>query len=124
MTTRPTYIGAQVARVEDDRLLSGAGRFVADSSGCPQLQRARSDEHPAVSFHHRTVRKRLVALDIGEPQTVRAVRLYIYPQPSLFCYTYTVIYITYFNNYNCSTNPKNIFNTKHFGYHKATFIII
>ena len=32
MTTRPTYIGAQVARVEDDRLLSGAGRFVADVS--------------------------------------------------------------------------------------------
>ena len=32
MTTRPTYIGAHVARVEDDRLLSGTGRFVADVS--------------------------------------------------------------------------------------------
>lgn len=30
MTSRPTYIGARVARVEDDRLLSGGARFVAD----------------------------------------------------------------------------------------------
>ena len=32
MTARPTYIGAHVARVEDDRLLSGRARFVADVS--------------------------------------------------------------------------------------------
>ncbi len=32
MTTRPTYIGARVARVEDDRLLAGRARFVADVS--------------------------------------------------------------------------------------------
>ena len=32
MTTRPTYIGAHVARVEDDRLLAGRARFVADVS--------------------------------------------------------------------------------------------
>ena len=36
-------------------------------SGCPQLQRARCDEHEAVSFHHRTVGKRLVALQIRYP---------------------------------------------------------
>jgi len=30
MTTRPTFIGAHVARVEDDRLLSGQARYVAD----------------------------------------------------------------------------------------------
>ena len=30
MTARPTHIGAQVARVEDDRLLSGGARFAAD----------------------------------------------------------------------------------------------
>ena len=40
-------------------------------SGCPQLQYARCDEHKAVSFHHRTIRKRLVALDIRHPQAVR-----------------------------------------------------
>ena len=30
MTARPTHIGAQVARVEDDRLLAGRARFAAD----------------------------------------------------------------------------------------------
>ena len=40
-------------------------------SGCPQLQYARCDKHEAVSFHHRTVRKRLVALYVGDPQLVR-----------------------------------------------------
>ena len=30
VTARPTHIGAQVARVEDDRLLSGGARFAAD----------------------------------------------------------------------------------------------
>ena len=32
MTSRPSHIGAHVARVEDDRLLSGGARFVADVS--------------------------------------------------------------------------------------------
>ena len=32
MTARPTHIGAQVARVEDDRLLAGRARFAADVS--------------------------------------------------------------------------------------------
>ncbi len=40
---------------------------VPQGSGCPQLQRALCDKHEAVSFHHRTVRKRLVALDIRQP---------------------------------------------------------
>ncbi len=30
MTDRPSYIGARAARVEDDRLLAGKGRFAAD----------------------------------------------------------------------------------------------
>ena len=41
-------------------------------SGCPQLQPARCDEPAAVSFHHRTVQERLVALDVPAPQLVRA----------------------------------------------------
>ena len=40
-------------------------------SGCPQLQRARCDEHEAVSFHHRTVRKRLVALEVTNRGFIR-----------------------------------------------------
>lgn len=32
MTARPSYIGARAARVEDDRLLAGRGRFAADVS--------------------------------------------------------------------------------------------
>ena len=42
-------------------------------SGCPQLQRACCDRPMAVSFHHRTVRERLVALDVGDPQLVGSV---------------------------------------------------
>ena len=42
-------------------------------SGCPQLQPARCDGLNAVSFHHRTVGERLVALDVGEPQPVRLI---------------------------------------------------
>ena len=40
-------------------------------SRLPSASRARCDEHEAVSFHHRTVTKRLVALDIGHPELVR-----------------------------------------------------
>jgi hypothetical protein len=36
-------------------------------SGCPQLQPARCDGPTAVSFHHRTVRERLVALEVSYP---------------------------------------------------------
>ena len=43
-------------------------------SGCPQLQPARCDGPAAVSFHHRTVQERLVALDVGDPQLVRRRR--------------------------------------------------
>ena len=32
-----------------------------------------NNEHKAVSFRHRTVRKRLVALDVGYPDTVRTM---------------------------------------------------
>jgi len=41
-------------------------------SGCPQLQPVRCDGPAAVSFHHSTVRKRLVALDIPTPNHVRS----------------------------------------------------
>ena len=40
MTTRPSYVGADVARVEDDRLLSGRTRFVADVSRPGMLEAA------------------------------------------------------------------------------------
>ena len=39
----------------------------SQGSGCPQLLPARCDEPEAVSFHHRTVQQRLVALDVGDP---------------------------------------------------------
>ncbi len=42
----------------------------SQGSGCPQLQSARCDEPTAVSFHHRTVRERLVALDVAAPTGV------------------------------------------------------
>ena len=38
---------------------------------CSRAQAARRDEHEAVSFHHRTVSRRLVAPDVGDPQLVR-----------------------------------------------------
>ena len=41
----------------------------------PSASRARCDEHEAVSFHHRTVRKRLLALYVGQPQPVRTLGL-------------------------------------------------
>ena len=44
----------------------------SQGSGCPQLQPARCDEPMAVSFHHRKVQERLVALEIGDPQPVRS----------------------------------------------------
>ena len=44
-------------------------------SGCPQLQPVRCDELMAVSFHHRKVQERLVALEIANPQLVRPRRL-------------------------------------------------
>jgi hypothetical protein len=39
--------------------------------GCPQLQPACCDGPAVVSFHHRTVRNHLVALEVGDPQLVR-----------------------------------------------------
>ena len=39
----------------------------------PPASRARCDGHEAMAFHHRTVRKRLVALDVRNPQLVRAI---------------------------------------------------
>ena len=38
-------------------------------SGCPQLQHTRCDEHVAVSFHHRKGQWRLLAHQVGHPQT-------------------------------------------------------
>jgi hypothetical protein len=43
-------------------------------SGCPQLQPVRCDGLTAVSFHHRTVMQRLVALDVRDPKGVGSVR--------------------------------------------------
>ena len=37
----------------------------------PSASRARCDKHEAVSSHHRTVRKRLVALDVAHPGFIR-----------------------------------------------------
>jgi hypothetical protein len=39
-----------------------------------QLSHACCDKHEAVSFHHRKVQERLVALDVGQPQLVRPLR--------------------------------------------------
>ncbi len=39
--------------------------------GCPQLHPARYDRPEAVSFHHRTVQQRLVALDVPGPDLAR-----------------------------------------------------
>ncbi|MCW3047303.1 MAG: hypothetical protein JWO74_1587 [Solirubrobacterales bacterium] len=41
-------------------------------SGCPQLAPARCDRPTAVSFHHRTVHRRLVALDLPGPEQLAA----------------------------------------------------
>ena len=43
-------------------------------SGCPQLAPACCEKRAAVSFHHRTVKQRLVALEVGHPETVRRGR--------------------------------------------------
>ncbi len=40
-------------------------------SGCPQLSTTCCDRPPAVSFHHRKVQQRLVALNVGHPEPVR-----------------------------------------------------
>ena len=40
----------------------------------PSASPVRCDEPEAVSFHHRTVKQRLVALEIGDPQTIRTIR--------------------------------------------------
>ena len=46
----------------------------SQSSGCPLLHCARCDKHRAVSFHHRTVGERLVALEVGLPHLVNPAR--------------------------------------------------
>lgn len=43
-------------------------------SGCPQLSTACCDRPPAVSFHHRRVQERLVALEVDHPEPVRRGR--------------------------------------------------
>lgn len=40
MTARPSYIGARAARIEDDRLLAGKGRFAADVRPAGMLEAA------------------------------------------------------------------------------------
>ena len=56
----------------------------SQGSGCPQLQRARCDGPAAVSFHHRTVRERLVALHLLDPQDHRSLEhITLHPQLSI-----------------------------------------
>jgi len=50
-------------------------------SGCPQLQPARCDGPEAVSFHHRTVKRRLVALDIPAVDLPRCGGLQLRDRP-------------------------------------------